>query len=293
VLFLHGWPPCYAGVTEPDYFLRWQHFAALLAKSGYIVAVPSYEAPHAAEANHPTIARAMSVIDWVRGLRVDSVHPGAATARRLDALTSPRWENADWVHPRATAIVGHSFGATLAARIAHARPSISSYVSLSGPFALATDLGPILQSIQARKLFMWAPQAAAEDLDQNGIWGGLPQPKHAAFLPQFALGGLGHFDYIAGPSRSRAQCGEDTGTCLNLRPIAANLTALFIARHTPVGASPGIPVSLIPPNVTPTPSQKTFGRALLSYTRPNRICPITVRWETPEESGARILERPE
>lgn len=285
VLFLHGRPPCdSSGVTEPNYHLRWTRFATVLAKSGYVVAVPSYEAPHPDNAADPTIARAMSVIDWVRGIRIDSSHPGAATARAVGPLSAPRWENADWVHPRATAVAGHSFGALLAARIAQARPSISSFVSLSGGFVGRDALISTLDSIQARKFFMWTALEGngdlfREDLDAGGVWSGIPQPKHVA------IHAGEHFDYL----RPDRECGV-FGLCAAFGDVAADLVALFIARHTPVGASPSIPFSLVPPDTDLTPSQQFFiGTHLSSFSRfdSESGCRLTVRWETPEESGMR------
>jgi pimeloyl-ACP methyl ester carboxylesterase len=293
VLFLHGLPPC--GPDDiPGYFRRWTRLPTVLAKSGYVVAVPSHEPPDPRNTSFPeesdaAIARAMSVIDWVRGVRVDSSHPGAATARAVGPLLSPRWENADWVHPRATALAGHSFGALLAARVAQARPSISSFVSLSGGYGFLGDPIPLLSSIQARKFFVWADPrplgntaSSAENLDLAGFWSRIPQPKHAAFF-------VGeHFDYIR--LRSDSECNERRGPCSVIGSVAADLVALFIARSTPVGASSSIPLSLIPPDTELTPNQQFFAGAHLSSlirfdSEPN--CRMTVRWETPEGSGTR------
>jgi dienelactone hydrolase len=304
VLFLHGRPPCESDITgDPNYFFRWTRFATVLARSGYVVAIPSYVAPDPTDANHPTIGRATSVIDWVRGVQIppDSLHPGAArstppesqdpgaaSARTVGPLAPPRWENAEWVHGRATAIVGHSYGATLAARIASARSNISSFVSLSGVAHGATI--PLIQSIRARKLFMWADntdfqdEATSENLDALGLWGGIPRPKHAAFFRG------GHFDYIR--LRSSRECQWSRHPCSVVGDVAADLTALFVARHTPVGGSSGLPVSLVPPKVAHTPSQRLFANNWLSsFDRfeSGTGCQMTVRWETPEGSSSRTL----
>lgn len=289
VLFLHGRPPCDAsGVTDPAYVLRWQRFTSLLAKCGYVVAAPSYEAPHGSEENSPTIALAMSVIDWVRGPADDVISPGLA---RGPGLVRPlRWENAEWVHPRATAIVGHSFGGVLAARIARARPGISSFVSLSGAHGFIDDPPSVLGAIQARKFFMWVippdlADLARENLDERDLWRGIPQPKHAAIFLASE-----HFGYLR-PRPSEASCARPTD-CRFMSDVAADLAALFIARHTPVGASPGIPASLVPPDVALTPKQAFFaGAHLQSFTLfpGSPGCRMTLRWETPEGSGSREL----
>jgi pimeloyl-ACP methyl ester carboxylesterase len=294
VLFLHGLPPC--GVADdPDFFSRWTTLPSVLAKSGYVVVVPSHVPPDPRDTSFPddsnaASARAISVIDWVRGVRVDTLDPGAATARAVGPLQAPRWENADWVHPRATAIAGHSFGALLAARVAQERPGISSFVSLSGGFGFLGEPTPLLQSIQARKFFMWADGTVlgdssmmSEDLDRTGIWSGIPQAKHAAVFVGH------HFDYIR--LRPGGDCNALGPICSAIGAVAADLVALFIARHTPVGGgSPGVPLSLVPPSVSRTPTQQFFaGDHLSSLTRfdSEASCRMTVRWETPEGSGTR------
>jgi hypothetical protein len=294
VLFLHGLPPC-GLAQDPTSYSRWTLLPSVLAKSGYVVAVPAHAPPDPRDPSFPDAsdaasARAISVIDWVRGIRADTLDPGRARARAVGPLQAPRWENADWVEPRSTAIAGHSFGALLAARVAQERAGISSFVSLSGGFGFFADPLPLLQSIQARKFFMWADTTplgegdlTRENLDLSGAWSGIPQSKHAAFF-------LGqHFDYIR--LRSASECTARRGPCPIIGDVAADLVALFIARHTPVGGrSPGIPLSLIPPNVTRTPTQQFFaGGHLSSLVRfdSESQCRMTVRWETPEGSGAR------
>lgn len=280
VLFLHGRPPCDGASPDPDYYKRWRAVPAALARSGYIVAVPSRNAQLPASQDDPAIAEALGLIDWMRDARV--AHPGAPR-RRFPRPALFGWENADFVDAGRTAIIGHSWGALLAARVAVARPSISSFVSLSGGFTELPNPLPLLQAIPCPKLFMWGEALAFENLDPGGVWDRLAQPKTSAAFPGE------HFDYLP----PLPGCNAPRGDCALIGTVAADLSALFIARHTPVGgANPGIPASLTPPNVTLTPSQQFFGGNNLNGLRSFATragCSMTLRWETPGDTGSRQL----
>jgi len=110
VLFLHGLPPSPpCPPSNPANYLRWRSIPILLARSGYVVAVPDYSATVPA-ADSALIDRMLSVIDW---LRTD-------------------WQDARWVDKRAAsvAVAGHSFGALLAARLAQRRPGLGAYIAV-------------------------------------------------------------------------------------------------------------------------------------------------------------------
>lgn len=251
VLFLHGQPPC----LDADYHRRWWMLPAVLARSGYVVAVPGWNA-QLPTADSPAVTHALSVIDWVR-------HD---------------WEHARWVDQRsqATAVAGHSYGALLAALVANARSSISAYVGLSGPWPELGNPVPTLQGIGAPSFFMWAdgnPIAGAlESLDGGGLWNQVPAPKHAAVFPGE------HFDYIDPP----AGCSVPRGDCTLIEAIAAELSTLFITRHVPLATSrAAIPVSLEPPAVSLTTEQQFFAGGHLSglsqiATRAG--CSVNLRW---------------
>lgn len=280
VLFLHGRPPCDGMVPDPDYYKRWRAIPAALAKAGYIVAVPSRNAGFPSEQDDPAIAEALRLIDWMRDVRV--ALPGAARAR-VPRLALFGWEDAQFVDPGKTAIIGHSWGALLAAQVAIARPSISSFVSLSGGFTELPDPLPVLRAIPSAKLFMWGEELIFENLDGGGAWESVAAPKHAAIFPGQ------HFDYL--PPLSG--CNAPRGTCALIETIAADLCALFIARNTPVGGvPPGIPPSLAPSDATLTPSQQFFGSNNLNGLRrfaTQAGCSMTLRWETLSETGTRQL----
>lgn len=266
VLFLHGMPPQQC-VSFPQWFKAWWMVPLTLARSGYVVVVPSYSPRLTLE---PTFAPML--IDWVR--------------------TS--WVDAKWTdqRPEATALVGHSYGGVVASRAARARPPISAFVSLSAPFG---ELNPpeganLLGSIGAPSMFMFSNGSCCrdEDLDTTGLVAAIPQPNHVAVFPGE------HFDYVA----DIPNCSESRGACPTLSSAAAELVALFISRYMPVPVSqPHIPVNLNPAAVTQTDKQRQFSQrqldadgrlsALNHFTFEG--CRIDLRWIDGTETGSRVI----
>ena len=266
VLFLHGQPPLPTICPTADYYRRWTTLPQRLAKSGYVVVVPSYTASRPTQ-GAPNIAMALSFIDWVRS----------------------GWQDANWVdkRPEATAVVGHSYGALLGAFVAQARPAISVYVGLSGPWGELDDPVSALQSIDAPSFFMWMNQDVTgdENLDDRDRWNQIPAPKTGALFPGE------HFDYLTPWSGCH---GLPRGSCPLIEPVAADLSALFIMRHMPAIdlSQIQIPVTLIPPSVTLTPQQQFFGAAGLTGLTDIKTragCSVDLRWVDGAQSGTRHL----
>ena len=262
VLFLHGQPPC----PDPSYFQRWQVLGSVLARSGYVVVMPKHgaEVPQEGTAGVAVALKvALNALDWVRS----------------------SWEHKNWVDPdvTATTIVGHSFGALLAARVRLARPTIGAYVGLSGVWTEVTDTIPLLQSISPPSFFMWATLAGSESMDTGGLWQAVPVGKWAAHFP-----GL-HFDYIS----PFPGCSFERGSCDLIELVSAELIALFISRQVPVKTSHApIPPSLVPPAVTLTPKQEFFAGAHLEgigLIASRQGCGIDLRWEDLMDTGSRHL----
>lgn len=267
VLFLHGLspsPPCSTSTLD---YLRWRRIPAMLAKSGYVVAVPNYGAT-APEADSPLMQRMKDVIDWVR----------------------TDWEDARWVDKRPTsvAVAGHSFGALLAARIAQKFPGMGACISLGGSFnQLNEDAHAVLQSLTLPSFFMWSDNldiAPFENLDEGGFWDDVPGPKHAA------IHSGGHFDYLP----ASMTCSDQRGECAPIEPVAAELIALFLARHMPLARSTSnIPIDLVPPAVTLTPNQQFYGGepfAGLEAMKSDQACKgVMLRWVEDGVTGERKL----
>lgn len=185
--------------------------------------------------------------------------------------------------PEATAVVGHSFGALLGARVREARPTISAFAGLSGPWSAFANPVPVLSAIKPPSFFMWSTDLF-ESLDSGGLWSSVPFGKTRA-----AFDGH-HFDYL---NQSIWHCDVPHGRCPLTELVSAELVALFVSRHVPVQFSnANIPPSLIPPPVTLTLEQQLFAGSHLQGIQAipsQQGCGIDLRWEDPEDSDTRHL----
>jgi pimeloyl-ACP methyl ester carboxylesterase len=260
VLFLHGQPPC---LPAPDYHTRWFAIPAVLARSGYVVIVPEWDArldPN--ETYPPALSLALDFLDWVH------------TA----------WSERKWVAQQfvSTAVVGHSYGALLAARLVHLRPSIPALVSLSAPWGELDDGDVVLSGLTLPKLLVWGRGLEFEDLDRS--WDGVPAPKHGAVHDDE------HFDYIP----ALPGCTAPRGPCEEIQGAMADLVALFLSRYMPVQPSTtNIPVSLEPPPAPLTVEQEFYAGGRLSgletLERGGEECRIDLRWQDGGPPGSRTL----
>ncbi len=267
VLLLHGQPP--QGVLNPGYHARWERFAAVLARCGYVVVVPNHPALLSQNGTDPAIAAAGADLAWVR----DS------------------WEHRRWVdaRPESTAVVGHSYGGLLGARVMAANPGFAAFVSLGAPYGELNDLSAVLTGIGRPTFFAWAMDRDGRGLDlenlgaPGNLWDGLPQPRYAAVYEGE------HFDYL------RA---EDAGTALRgpcplVGGAVADLVALFLSTHAPVPLGrTRVGADLKAPQVELTQQQKFFAGAHLQgvaqfQTAPG--CRLDLRWNLDGQTGSRKL----
>jgi pimeloyl-ACP methyl ester carboxylesterase len=259
VLFMHGQPPC----PDSFYFRRWQMLGMVLARSGYVVVMPKHSASIPV-AGSGDIGVGLAALDFVRN----------------------GWEHKNWVDSdaTATAVIGHSFGALIAARIRQARPTLGAYVGLSGVWTEVPDVVELVSSIQTPAFFSWATLAgpASESMDDGGLWQHVPGPKWAASFPGQ------HFDYL-----QPYECQFQRGACDLIPLVMAELVALFLTRQVPPKVSHApIPPSLIPPAVTLTTKQQFFAGGHLNgiqQIQSRRGCGIDLRWEDPLDTGNRHL----
>ncbi len=258
VLFLHGQPPC----PDADYHRRWTRLPATLARSGYVVVVPSHGAGFPAP-DTPAADAAWRFVEWVRN----------------------DWDHAHWVdkRPEATAVAGHSYGALLGAHVARQHPEVSAYVGLGGPWPELGDPFPTLENIGAPSFFMWGDDLPLENLDGGGMWNAIPPPKHGAVYPGE------HFDYLP----PRPGCAVPRGSCNLIEAVTADLAALFITRYAPVALSGvHIPVSLERPPVTLSTNQHFFAGGHLtglSQIEGRAGCRVDLRWIDGTSAGSRRL----
>lgn len=268
VLFLHGQPP--NGIPLSGYHRRWFLLPAVLARSGYVVVVPNHAAQIPNNDFGAAVNAAMQDINFVR----------------------TGWSESKWVDKRATstAVVGHSFGALLAARVAAANPDIGAFVSLSGGFLELSNPLPALQAVTAPSFFMWAKGdsigLAFEDLDASAkLWDKLAQNKYAAIFQGE------HFDYL--PAGDTA--GALRGPCSLVGGAAADLAALFISSVPNLKVSVSrtdIPVDLQPPQVQLTREQEFFAGAHLQgigQFQSSQGCRIDMRWKVNGTTGSRRI----
>jgi hypothetical protein len=271
VLFLHGAEPCEPPVPhDPDYYQRWVDVPAALARSGYVVLVPSHSQNRPTDGSEAPYVS--SFIDWARNV----------------------WDYAGWLDPRpdALAVAGHSFGGILTARVAKIRNDISAFVSLSGAWGtLGRDnMLDALGSLRKPTFFMWSETANGfwnESLDGLQAWDVLRCQRYGCVFDG------GHFDYIR---LLGTDCGEKPGDCNLTKTVSADLVALFLSRYLRVtGSTTSIPYDLTLPDIPPlSPQQQSFasgnltGLRLLEETT-NRACRFDLRWKLNPMQGGRHL----
>ena len=266
VLFLHGQPP--AGESTPQYNQDFHRIGADLARSGYVVVAPSYRAslpgPWGAQ---QSVVEAMADVHWVR----------------------TEWTNAQWVDPRleSSAVIGHSYGALLAARVAAQIHEFRAFVSLSGPYQELDDASTLIQSIATPTFFVWAdghaPGIGLENLDGNPpLWDLFGRPKHRAVFKGE------HFDYLDHPGLAPVgPCHPAIGGAL------ADLATLFVARNLPIPAGgTEVAIELTKPQVPLTLEQEFYAGAHLAgldLVEHKDGCHIDIRWDVNGVTGDREI----
>jgi pimeloyl-ACP methyl ester carboxylesterase len=257
VLLLHGQPPADL-VGDLEYHQRWSRVAGVLARSGYVVVVPSVDHHQVPRDPDPVRDEVLAAMDWVRS----------------------DWAESKWVHPELAAVAGHSLGGVLATHVATANPDIRALVSFSGDFI---NRGRI-DDVAVPSLFFWVDQSLTEDIDLLGLWDQLSMPRYRGVFDGE------HFDYLrpadTGPATPR-------GDCDSLGPATADLAALFIARTAPGPFASHQPAEdLRPPSVDLTDQQRFFAGAHLeglgAFDR-DPDCQLDLRWELDGSAGGRDL----
>ncbi len=250
---------------DADNHLKWIELPAQLARAGYVVAVPQL----------PQIGGGTSPSDADEDL-----------ARLRDLVG---WMRSGWIHRSvvaaapATGLVGHSFGAGLAGRLA-TEGNVRAYASLSGHVSRQ-----VREAIGVPKLFTWG-FPTSDGLEflvpiSDDDWADLGTPKH-----RIVFDDLAHWDYL---SPGRVPCETARGACPHARVVAWDLVTTFFGNYLPppsVSDLPGrIPQSLIPPELDLTPRQQFFAGGWLSgFERmegDRDVCSVTISFQTPTGSG--------
>ena len=256
ILFCHGSCP-----DEKKHYQAWFELPATLARSGYVVLAPQ--------------------LDGVRG-GAPNTEADLTLLERMESWVRTQWEHHGvLMPPPATGVVGHSFGALLAARYALTRGA-AAYASLSGVWQGETDK----QELRIPKLFTWGEGSVDTFTELIGAeWNAIPTPKHQA---QFA--GAGHWDYLPA---GRTSCEVNRGRCTLVGVLARDLVATFFGKYLPPELWPSlgndIPDSLIAPERDLTFEQEFYaGSHLMSLgmLEGSSTCRVNLMWETAASSGS-------
>jgi hypothetical protein len=254
IILIHG--DCRG--DEANHYKKWFLLPAQLARSGYVVLVPSV----------PFISSVPS-----------TTHPAIEAMETFRAWILDNWEFHELVHPN-TGVVGHSFGAPIGASFSKANSNVKAFASLSGQYEGVNDYLTMNKPV----LFMRGhPTSDLAEAFTGFNWTGTPQPKHRA---EFAQGF--HWDYMLA---SQVQCSNSMGRgeCAKAPQLAAELIMMFFSRYLRRGASTDgrVPLSLIPPDLTLTTDQQFFagGNYLKEFHSLGGGCGLNLTWATAEGSG--------
>lgn len=255
IILIHG--NCQG--DEADHYKKWFLLPAQLARSGYVVVVPSVPSidntPHA---DHPAIAAMEDFQNWMLN----------------------DWEYHELVHPN-TGVIGHSFGAPVGASFSKANSNVKAFASLSGQYEGVNDYLTMNKPI----LFMRGhPSSDIGEALVGFNWSETPQPKHKAEL----VDGY-HWDYLL-PSQVQCTNSGGHGDCSKAPQLTTELITMFFTRYLRRSntVNNNVPLSLIPPDITLTTDQQFFGGGnyLGAFDDLGEDCNVNLTWATPDGSGS-------
>jgi hypothetical protein len=271
VLFLHG--QCNHNgtpATENFHYTKWSRLPAVLARSGFIVAMPDLGGiGDPWNLTSPTYTLINDVLGWMRST----------------------WSHRSFLmSPPTLGIVGHSYGALHGGQVALTTQA-TAYMSLGGPWTewlgLSSPPAP-LPSLTMPKMLVWGTTEFLSSLpDAN--WNALSGPKHRLV---FTDGD--HWDYVP---PSVTVCDRAAGPCGLVDDLAADFAAMFLSRYMSPEEAP-LPRFAIDPdlrrptNIVLTQEQMFFaGGHLTSFDQvaSSPGCSAALTWSTPDGSGSRSL----
>jgi pimeloyl-ACP methyl ester carboxylesterase len=264
IVYLHG----HCG--DKDHFRQSAYSAEQLARCGYVVVVP--ELPGTAVGTPP----------WI------DPHPDLVLLKDIVTWMRDQWPGRDvLMPPPATAIVGHSYGALLGARLAQEIP-VSAYASLGGVWLEWSPLPPApLLDLHVPALFAWGTGSSEFSAQLGSLWDDVTPPKH-----RLVFENAQHWDYLTANCASH----DDRGPCTIVKDLAAGFLALFISKYMPPEnwseLKTRIEPKLLRPSYALTPAQEFFaGAHLVGFelitTRPG--CSLIQSWDTGEGTGSITL----
>lgn len=275
VLFSHG--DC-----GGNPFVQWGFIAGQLARCGYVVAVVAFNAQFA-QGDPAETAPLRNAETWLRTF----------------------WEHAGRVMPAPnTAVIGHSWGGTLAAKLATEIP-LKAFVSLSGAFGQVNFQPPsqFLGALNVPCLFCWNSNddrgQVGADMTEDGRWDlVVARPKHGVVFPNAR-----HGDYLSPNTTSSCSQSLQPGDCRRVPGLTSDFVTTFMAKYMPpqydFGAFTWVPDSLFvrPQDLPPPPANgfyaggflSSFAASQQSSSQPSKTCVESVRWQTASASGSLSL----
>jgi hypothetical protein len=260
-------------------YYQWDLMPAQLARCGYVVAVTQY----------------------------GGVLSQGQTSDTLKLHQAERWLRTYWEHadrimaPPNTAVIGHSYGATLAAQLATEMP-LKAFASLSGVFGqvLWEPARTMLSRIQVPSLFCWNDNddvGVNADMSHDDLWDAVGLPKHGVV---FMKGH--HGDYLRLNTAPTCPQSSQPGDCYHVPGLATDFVTAFMAKYMPpqydFAAFTLVPDNLfVRPQDLPAPPQNGFyaGGFLSSFAQsqkypgsqppPSNTCVERVLWKTPSILG--------
>jgi pimeloyl-ACP methyl ester carboxylesterase len=223
VVFCHG--HCQG---DTDHFRRWFRLPAQLARAGYVVVVPQLAGNAGGSSpsvpGHPDLPTLDAVIAWARS----------------------GWDGTEVLQPSpATGLVGHSFGAGLAAVYAVDHPDVSAFAGLSGPWGDWFGGVPFpLPRLDLPTLLTWGGVGDSFTQLSDAQWEQLRRPRHRVVFTEGE-----HWDYL--PEAPDAPCNHGFGPCHSAGAASHDLVTMFLARYLPpelaTDLPPRVPDTLAPP----------------------------------------------
>ena len=280
VVLLHGQEPFDCHPHEefrPQMHRQFTALASLLASSGYVVLVPGHPAHNTTHPDYPEFDGVLTMMEWVRNHWIEH-----------------RWIDPD---PARTVLIGHSFGAGIAALIAQRMEKIAAFVSLSAPWRLFDDAQEMLAGNDAPSLFAWATGQTQFSECNEDLFD--PCPNAGALWPvvspdKYAIRHRGeHYDLLFDEMKSFGQCTNPLEPPCSSAAAVRELIALFVARYSPVNISNlGVTTDLQIQPVFKTDAQKIYGDvplpALAAFVDMGD-CAVRIDWETEESSAMRLV----
>lgn len=256
ILFAHG------NCGETDHYKKWFELPAQLARCGCVVAVPELAATQGGAYpwdDSPDLTRLADTRTW---MRLGWVHKSVL-------LPEP-----------ATGLIGHSYGALLAARIP-AVSTVAAYASLSAGWLEWPSVIPRPINVDViPKLLAWG--TGDQDVYAalgSGSWSPIAPTKH-----RLVFDNAQHWDYVPA---GRVSCEVTRGPCTLVPTLIGDFAATFFGKYLPPedwsSLGTRIPNSLIAPALDLTTEQQFFagGHLMgLSLIGSRAGCRITTAWHT-------------